>query len=288
LNANSVLGESRYTRRHVLRTSVLGAAGLAAAAFIGCDDDDDDDEDPKLTTPDVADLGVAQEFPLVSGWARGDAVQYYDFGMNSPLNAATNAVGPAPIWVFITGMDDAGDPLFLEGQHNVIDVVPGDAAYSDLWEVNLVVVDEDYEADSLRSADAVADAGFETIKPGLFVNCPVVPAGSTLEAGEALTQGGIRDQQVFYPDFGPNPPVAIPIWAFITGMDDAGNPLFVEGQNNVIDSLPGDAGYSAFWRINLVTVPAGYEANSITSASQVAEAGHEVTRTDLMVNCPVV
>jgi hypothetical protein len=113
-----VFGASRFTRRQLLRTSVLGAAGLAAAALVGCSDDDDDDDDdddndatasptssataaattaatasPTATeaaAPDVADLGAAQEFALVDGWARGEAVQYYDFGMNSPLDAASS------------------------------------------------------------------------------------------------------------------------------------------------------------------------------------------------------
>ena len=284
-------------------------AGLAAAALVGCSDDDDDDEAASPTStatavattaatasptateaaaPDVADLGAAQEFALVDGWARGEAVQYYDFGMNSPLDAATNAVGVAPIWAFITGLDDDGNPLFVEGQHNIIDAVPGDEGYSDLWEVNLVVVEDGYVADSLRSAEAVTASGLEMLKPGLFVNCPVIPAGSTLASGMALTEGWYRDQQVFYPDFGGNPPLAIPIWAFITSLDDDGNPIFVEGQSNIIDQLPGDDDCSAFWRVNLVTVPEDYEANSITAASQVVEAGHPVIETDLMVNCPVV
>ena len=197
-------------------------------------------------------------------------------------------VGVAPIWAFITGMGADGTPNFVDGQHNVVDVVLGDAGYSDLWEVHLVTVPDGYEPDSITSKGELDAAGLEMTKPGLFVNCPVVPAGSSLANHEMLTAGWYRGANVYYPDFGPNPPAAIPIWAFITGMDASGNPQFVAGQRNVIDSRPGDPGYSAFWRVNLVQVPDGYMANTLKSAADVVASGYEITQTDLMVNCPVV
>jgi hypothetical protein len=266
----------------------VGLGGVAFA-LVGCGDDDDDDGGPTATPAADGNGGGAQEpvaFRLVDGWYRDEAVVYYDFGMNSPVDGA--AVVSAPIWAFITGMDGDGNPVFVDGQHNIVDVVPGDAGYSDLWEVNLVVVPEDYEANSITSADEVEDVGHEVMKPGLFVNCPIVPEGSTFENGEALVQGWYRGDPVFYPDFGPNQPAAIPIWAFITGMNADGSPQFVEGQNNIIDALPGDAGYSAFWQVNLVVVDDSYEANSITSAADVMASDYEVMATELVVNCPVV
>lgn len=308
----------RPSRRALLRGFGVGAAGLAGAVLIGCSDDDNptatpteemmDDEpsatateemmdDPSATPteemmddgdmmlPD-ADLGAAKDFELVNGWYRDEPVVYYDFGMQSPTNGA--AVMTAPIWVFITGMDDDGNPVFVPEQHNIIDALPGEAGYSDLWQVNLVTVPEDYEANSIHSAADLQAMSYPTVQPGLLVNCPVVPAGSTLVNGEELVVGWYRDQHVYYPDFGANPAAAIPIWAFITGMDDDGNPVFVEGQNNIIDSLPGDPGYSAFWFVNLVVVDEDYEPNSITSAAGVTDSGFEVLQPGLVVNCPVV
>ena len=52
--------------------------------------------------------------------------------------------------------------------------------------------------------------------------------------------------------------------------------------------VKGEDGYSAFWRVNLVQVDGAYEANTLTSAAQVAASGLSVTETDLVVNCPVV
>ena len=236
------------------------------------------------------DLGPAKQFDLVHGWYRGDAITYYDFGMNSVTNGAV--VTPAPIWAFIHGMGASGNPMFVEGQHNIVGVVPGDAGYSDLWEVNFVVVPEEYEPDSITSAEDLtamtSSMGYEVITPGVLVNCPIVPAGSTLESGEQLTQGWYNGGAVYYPDFGMNPAVAIPIWVFVTGMDASGNPMFVEGQNNIIDAIPGDEGYSDFWHVRMVMVDDTYEANSITSAQAVADAGFEVVQAPMVVNCPVV
>ena len=280
--------ERRFSRRTLLRTSALTGAGLAAAFVVGCGDDEDGNgatASPAGTATAEPTTAGGEEKTLVSGWYRDAAVQYYDFGMNSP--ASNGSIATAPIWVMITGLDADGNPQFVEGQHNIVDVVPGDAGYSDLWEVNLVTVPEGYEPDSLKSREDVENSGYETMVPGLLVNCPVVPEGTTLEGGEELVQGWYKGDPVFYPDFGENPATALPIWVFITGMDGDGNPQFVEGQNNIIDSVPTDEGYSAFWRVNLVTVDDTYEANSIKSAADAVSSGFETTETDMVVNCPV-
>lgn len=312
----------RPSRRALLRGFGIGAAGIAGAIVIGCSDDEEepvatpteeamddaepsatateeamDDAEPSATATEEAmddgdmmlpdaDLGAAKDFALVNGWYRDEPVVYYDFGMQSPTNGA--AVSTAPIWAFITGMDDDGNPVFVEGQHNIVDVVSGDDGYSDLWEVNLVTVPEGYEANAIHSHADLEAMSYPTVTPGLLVNCPIVPAGSTLGNGEELVTGWYQDQHVYYPDFGANPAAAIPIWAFITGMDADGNPIFVEGQSNIIDALPVDAGYSAFWFVNLVVVDEGYEANSIRSAADVASSGFEILQPGLVVNCPVV
>ena len=166
-------------------------------------------------------------------------------------------------------------------------MAPGDEGYSDLWQVHLVTVPESYVPDSVTSKAQLDASGFPVTATEMFVNCPIVPEGATLEGGERLTQGWYKGQQVFYPDFGLNQPVAIPIWAFITGMDGQGNPQFVEGQQNIIDSVPADPGYSAFWRVMLVTAPEGYVPDSIRSVADVQASGFATTPTDIVVNCPV-
>jgi hypothetical protein len=75
---------------------------------------------------------------------------------------------------------------------------------------------------------------------------------------------------------------------FIHGMKADGTPDLVEEQGNIIDTVPGNAGYSAFWQVNMVTVPAGYQPNSIKSAAGVRNSGYQITETQMVVNCPVV
>jgi hypothetical protein len=239
---------------------------------------------PRLTATPTPEPPPA--LSLVDGWYRGQAVEYYDFGTNSPSSGG--AVATAPIWAFITGFDADGNPQFVEGQHNVVDHVPGEAGYSDLWQVMLVTVPEGYVADTIRSKADLDGSGYPVQATDLLVNCPIVPEGTTLEGGEPLVQGWHDGDEVYYPDFGLNKAIAIPIWAFITGFDGDGNPQFVEGQRNVIDQVPADPGYSAFWEVNLVMVPAGYQANAITSRQGVVDSGYEVVQPGIVVNCPVV
>ena len=62
----------------------------------------------------------------------------------------------------------------------------------------------------------------------------------------------------------------------------------VAGQLNIVDVIPGDAGYNDFWQINKVTVPADYTANSIGSLQAIQDAGYPIEQTSMLVNCPIV
>jgi len=68
----------------------------------------------------------------------------------------------------------------------------------------------------------------------------------------------------------------------------AGRSQPVEGQLNIVDVVPGDTGYNDFWAVSKVTVPADYVANTITSVSEILDAGLPVAPTDMLVNCPIV
>jgi len=56
----------------------------------------------------------------------------------------------------------------------------------------------------------------------------------------------------------------------------------------VVDAIPGDPGYSDFWRIARVDVPAGYVPGSITSAAQIRDRGWTVTPGTEVIDCPIV
>jgi len=62
----------------------------------------------------------------------------------------------------------------------------------------------------------------------------------------------------------------------------------VSGQLNIVDVIPGDAGYNDFWQVTMVTVPKDYVANAVTSYAEIHAAGYAMMATDMLVNCPVV
>ena len=232
-----------------------------------------------VNCPIVRTEGEPVTFQQTAGWYRDQYVNYYSFAnpVPSPDNGAT--VTPAPIYVLFY---QDGSPV--PGQNNVVDVVPEDAGYSDLWQVHMVTVPDDYVANTIRSYQQIVDGGYTVTPTSMLVNCPVVPAGSNLAGGEVgLTQGWYRGQEVYYFDFGPNPAETAPIYAFFYA---DGSP--VAGQRNIVDTVPGAAGYSAFWQVHAVTVPDDYVANTIRSAADLMASGYPIQVTDIVVNCPVV
>jgi hypothetical protein len=228
-------------------------------------------------------------FPVVQGWYEGRATYYYDFGASSPPLNDAKTVAHIPIYVLVTGFDSNGQPQPVADQHNIVDFVPGDPGYSDLWQVNFVTVPANYIANTVRSLDDVQKAGYPIKATDQLVNCPVVPLNSSLAEGTpGLTKCWYKGKEVHYFDFGPSPDFTLPIYAFITGLDSAGNPQFVPGQHNIIGVIPGQGGYSAFWDLHLVKVPADYQANSITSIAQALASGYEMIHPGIVVNCPVI
>jgi hypothetical protein len=100
-----------------------------------------------------------------------------------------------------------------------------------------------------------------------------------------ITRGlGPSGSSVQYYNFDVQPTTPAPIYVLFRS--GASSP--VDGQMNIVDVIPGDAGYNDFWQVYKVTVPDGYVANSITSASQIFADGLTIEATSTVVNCPVV
>lgn len=240
---------------------------------------------PVIKTIEVT-VGEAKNYSLVSGWYKNNTVHYYDFGKNTSLS--DGMVDTAPIFVFAYGFNADGTLDVVPEQANIIDAIPSDSGYSDLWQVNIVSVPSTYQPNSVRSLKQINKNQFNITQTDTLVNCPIIPAGSTLENGKTLKQGWYRNQKVYYPDFGANPKITAPIYVLITGTTATGEPELIKGQRNIIDVLPGDQGYSNFWQITYVTVPDGYETNSITSLSQIVNKEYLMNTTSTLVNCPVL
>jgi hypothetical protein len=82
--------------------------------------------------------------------------------------------------------------------------------------------------------------------------------------------------------------VQLPTPVLIYVLHHEGAAMPVPEQLPVVGYLPGDHGYSDFWRVLRVDVPADYVANTATSVAAINEAGFPTTLTDKIVNCPVV
>ena len=105
------------------------------------------------------------------------------------------------------------------------------------------------------------------------------------DQGPFITQGLAPDgHYVKYYNFDVLPDQAADIYVLIR----QGETTPVQGQLNIVDSIPGDPGYNDFWNVHKVTVPADYVANTLTSEAEVMAAGYPIEQTDTIVNCPIV
>ena len=115
-----------------------------------------------------------------------------------------------------------------------------------------------------------------------------LPAANTavnFDQAPFITTGlGPMGEIIQYYNFDVQPTTPAPIYVLFR----EGESQPVAGQLNIIDVIPGDAGYNDFWQVVTVTVPAGYVANTITSRQQIIDGNYTMNTTDMLVNCPVV
>ncbi|MFC7072108.1 hypothetical protein ACFQJ7_04370 [Halovenus rubra] len=225
----------------------------------------------------------------------GGMVEYYNFDVKSTT--------PAPIYALF---HENGDPV--EGQLNIIDVIPGDEGYNDFWHVNKVTVPDDYEANVLTSVDGITEAGYDVEPTGMIKNCPVVPEGSTASKhfgddhdeapvvdgwydGEVVSYFLFEEDSFMATDDGSMPLSPIYVSFNTNPGQEGGGPasgfMTEEGSNqthNVVATLPGDDGYSSLWMVNPYD-NADFEAvsdlDSATDSNVLAMGA-------ATVNCPIV
>ncbi len=229
----------------------------------------------------------------------GELVTYYDFDV-MPLTAA-------PIYVLFKQGED--DPV--EGQLNIIDVIPGDENYSDFWHMYKVTVPDDYEANTVSSFEEIVDFGFPITPSTYVINCPVVPQGSTAtlryreEESNALDRGWYKKKVVYYFTFEEKELSVIPTAEGIAYMpisgiyvtfninpdEDGGGPPsgFVtetgtRQTHNVLETIPEDNAYSPLWSVNVYD-NADFE---IVSDWTSANDANSLARGVMLVNCPVI
>jgi hypothetical protein len=135
------------------------------------------------------------------------------------------------------------------------------------------------------SVDRFSDAAGMLQRRSASPSLPAANAPVNFDVAPFITAGfSPTGAVVEYYNFDVQPIIAAPI--YVLYKDGQNTP--VANQLNIINVIPGDAGYNDFWQVYKVTVPASYEANVVTSYSQIIEKGYTITPTTMVVNCPVV
>lgn len=223
----------------------------------------------------------------------GQSVQYYNFDVQP--------TSPAPIWAFFKN----GQPV--QGQLNVVNVIPGEQGYNDFWQVYKVNVPNDYVANKITSYQELAASGYSIERTNDLVNCPIVPKGSVarkrLNNGDTtLTRGWYNGKVVYYFNFfeksltvtGNGMVPAIPIFVTfnINPNQQGGGPASgfktesptSSQTHNVITAIPSDAAYSPLWTVKVYDNSAFANVNNLTTAN----AAPLLDPNAGLVNCPVV
>ena len=78
----------------------------------------------------------------------GELVSYYNFDVQ-PTESA-------PIYVLFR----EGESTPVEGQLNIVNVIPGDSGYNDFWDVTKVTVPQSYVANTITSFSEISDSGY--------------------------------------------------------------------------------------------------------------------------------
>lgn len=146
---------------------------------------------------DIAEAdGVSDLIPLLSGFADGQPMQYWDFG-------------PAPS--FAAPLFYIMDPATNMPAHlPIVDVMPGDDGYSPYWSVFTVNITELYNGELMTSIAAIEEAqrlGLveAPVATGMYANCPIVASEVMLELADgtpspAADWGFIRGERVAWFD----------------------------------------------------------------------------------------
>lgn len=214
----------------------------------------------------------------------GEPASYLDFGTHTPLTE-DGAVAIAPIWVFIDGFDETGAPRMIPDHPTVLDTIVGSADYSDLWDVQFVLVPEGFDSRAIRSLEDLDASDLETIPAGMLVNCPLVPESATTSEGHPIRSGWYRGELVHYFDLGMSSAEPGAVYEFVLAGDSTPEPLSVPP----LVVLPENEGPPAqFFRRYEVEVSDEPAARAIRSSADLETVGAWVRATGELANRPLL
>jgi hypothetical protein len=126
---------------------------------------------------------------------------------------------------------------------------------------------------------------------GCATTVSVLPAaaadGPLKTYSQSVTLGFYRGHVISYLDFGPiklaSGNMVAPIWVVTNGPPE---------QRNIVDTVPGEKGYTPLWTVRMVTWKSGAKERVLRSAAAVRtaqQAGDVTVRgAPIVVNCPVL
>lgn len=229
----------------------------------------------------------------------GQLAEYYNFDVQALMTA--------PLYVFFYENENTS----VDGQLNIIDVIPGETGYNDFWNMNIVTVPENYEANSITSYEEIIEAGLSVQATNTIINCPVVPEGSTAvkryksNESAALHRGWYKGKIVHYftfvekdmtvtlPETGsPFVPLSGIMVTFNINPDEVGGgppsgfvtETGTDQTHNVIQTIPEDDDYSPYWSVGVYDNADFDNVSDWESAINATIKGTAVA----FVNCPVV
>ncbi len=224
----------------------------------------------------------------------GEYSTYYNFDVQP--------TEPAPIYVLFR----EGEMMPVDGQLNIVGVIPGDMGYNDFWQVNKVTVPSNYVANTVVSVDQVMNGGYTIEETNIIVNCPIVPDSSTatlrFNPGEdnGLSRGWYDSTVVYYFNFAEAPIMSdgsgmVPLSSIYVsfninpGEPGGGPPSgFMTDStgrtHNVPETLPGDTLYSPLWFV-IIYDNADFDMVHDLASAQMANI---LVNGAANVNCPIV
>lgn len=226
----------------------------------------------------------AVETPQIQGWFNDRPVLYFDFGtVREPVT-----VGRV-LWP-IHGFDARGNPVAIRGQRPIFSTLPGLESYSGLWKLEYIVTADFVQPNTLRTladVEAFVRRRRATVRAtDLVLNLPIVPRGTRLTQDSTPgVIGWYEGREVQYFDFGYASTAPAQMWRFARagGME----PMPVDGQNSILDSIPVAPAYPDLWDIRLVRVDSAYAPNSIKSATALRSSRLPVDSARVIRNLPV-
>ena len=179
-------------------------------------------------------------------------------------------------------------------------MIPGQPGYNDFWQLEWIEVPNDFVAGSVTSLAEVSERGFKIVGDPQIFDCPVVPRGTAVRAGQGVAaptptdlwyrgarvqclavrrtaRRAIGVQGPDLADLRDDSQAPAPASGFQTA---AGSPQ----THNVVFSVPGDTDYSPLWAVHIydrAAFDAVHDANTASTAKLVEPNGPHV-------NCPVI